>query len=83
MRVELPIFAGNITELQSQYFQCGQAKQDKYEFQELEEHVKFIHDLIEDNSNSKVMVCKNCGKTISKPAPNATFCKKCLMYAKL
>ena len=71
-----------IEELQSQYFQCGQAKQDKYEFQELEEHVKFIHDLIEYNS-SKVTVCKNCGKTISKPLPDVTLCKKCLMYAKL
>jgi hypothetical protein len=31
-----------IEDLQSQYFQCGQAKQDKYKFQELEEHIKFI-----------------------------------------
>jgi hypothetical protein len=72
-----------IEELQSQYFQCGQAKQDKYEFQELEEQVKFIHDLLEDNSNDKVTICKNCRKTISKPVPNVTLCKKCLMYAKL
>ena len=51
-----------IEEVQSQYFQCGQAKQDKYEFQELEVHVKFIYDLIVDNSNNKVIVCKTAAR---------------------